>query len=173
MTLVTPGPAVHMRPLQSSSIGNEKDHCDVGRSSGHVQQWPGVSRTWCLGPVGGDRAPCLRSDTCTTAPETPPLHAVLRAHPPATSTDCPAVSDGGRGAAISRPFVRGPIGHCDSPVVLPPVAPSLGRVVTFRVRHHLLLCRSIDGVSASAGNGVGSRTAIAPPLVLPLAIQLR
>jgi len=49
-----------------------------------------------------------------------PLHAVLRAHPPATSTDCPAVSDGGRGAAISRPFVRGPIGHCDSPVVLPP-----------------------------------------------------
>jgi len=26
ITLVTPGPAVHMRPLQSASIGNKKDH---------------------------------------------------------------------------------------------------------------------------------------------------
>ena len=39
----------------------------------------------------------LRFDRCATAPETRPLPAVSRAHPSATSTDCPAVSDGGGG----------------------------------------------------------------------------
>ena len=51
-----------------------------------------------------------------------PLHAVLCAHPPMTSTDCPAASDGdggrGREVTIPRPPVRGPIGHCASPVAL-------------------------------------------------------
>ena len=43
------------------------------------------------------RAARLRFDRCATAPETRLLPAVSGAHPPATSTDCPAVSDGGRG----------------------------------------------------------------------------
>ena len=42
------------------------------------------------------RAACLLFDRCATAPETRPLPAVSRADPPATSADCPAVSDGGR-----------------------------------------------------------------------------
>jgi len=56
--------------------------------------------------------PSLRKITTAvaTAPETRPLPAVSRAHPPATSTDCPAVSDGRGGeAVIPRPIVRGPI----------------------------------------------------------------
>lgn len=42
----------------------------------------------------------------TGTPQRQPLPAVLRAHP-ATSTDCPAVSDGGM--VISRPTVWGPM----------------------------------------------------------------
>jgi len=59
----------------------------------------------------------LRFDRCATVPETQPLPAAWRAHPPATSTDCPAASD--RGPTIPWPAVRGPIGHCASPVALP------------------------------------------------------
>ena len=56
------------------------------------------------------RAARLLIDRCTTAPDTRPLPAVSRAHPlpPATSTDCPAVFDGGE-AVIPRPVVRGPM----------------------------------------------------------------
>jgi len=61
------------------------------------------------------RAPCLRFDRCATTPETRPLPAVLRAHPPAMSTDCPVASDG----RFSGPPSRGPIGHYASPVALP------------------------------------------------------
>ena len=64
-------------------------------------------------------------DRCATAPETRPLPAVSRAHPPATSTDCPAVSDGGGGeAVIPRHVVRGPMAaalpRSRSPRTLPP-----------------------------------------------------
>ena len=46
----------------------------------------------------------LRFDRCATAPETRPLPAVSRAHPPATSTNCPAVSDGGEGGGGDFPL---------------------------------------------------------------------
>jgi len=92
-------------------------------------------------PVG-DRDPCciacLLFDRCTTAPETRPLPAVLRAHPPATSTDCPAVSDregkGRHGNSLTRrPRDDRPL---RVPGPAPPVAPS--RFATFWVRHHWL-----------------------------------
>ena len=51
----------------------------------------------------------LRFDRCATAAETRPLPAVSRSHPPATSADCPAVSDGEGEAVIPRPVVRGPM----------------------------------------------------------------
>jgi len=53
----------------------------------------------------------LRFDRCATAPEMQPLPAISCAHPPppATSTDCPVVSDGRGEAVIPRPVVRGPM----------------------------------------------------------------
>jgi len=66
-----------------------------------------------------------------------------------------------RRAWVPRSAVWGPIGHCISPVA-PPVAPSHGRFVTFRA-HHCPLCRSIDGVSTSARNGVWDQPVIVPP----------
>jgi len=80
------------------SIGNKKDHYYVGRLFGGVWR-----RAWGLPyPASGGqlaiasprRAPRLRVDTSATAPETRSLPAVLRAHTPTTSTDCPAASDG-------------------------------------------------------------------------------
>jgi len=56
-----------------------------------------VSRTQPPGAGRWSRArrvPHLRFDRCATAPETWPLPAILHAHPPATSTDCPVASDG-------------------------------------------------------------------------------
>ena len=41
------------------------------------------------------RAADPRFDRCAVAPETWPLHAVSHVHPPATSTDSLAASDGG------------------------------------------------------------------------------
>jgi len=103
----------------------------------------------------------LRFDTCATAPETQPLPTISCAHPPAMSTNCPAASDG-EGA---RQF-PGPSSEGRSAIALPqspsPVAPSPGRFTTFRARHHLL-CRSSNGVPASAGNDVKGQPAIAPP----------
>ena len=49
------------------------------------------------------RAARLLFDRCATAP------AVSRAHPSATSTDCPAVSDVRGEAVIPRPVVGGPM----------------------------------------------------------------
>jgi len=68
------------------------------------------------------RTPCLCFDRCAVALETRPLPAVLCAHPPAMSNECPAASNGGGawgGTAIPRPIVLGSIGHCASPVTLP------------------------------------------------------
>ena len=47
------------------------------------------------------RAARLLFDRCAMAPETRPLPPVSRAHPPATSTDCAAVSDGRGGGGDS------------------------------------------------------------------------
>jgi len=74
-------------------IGNRKDHCSQPRCRPIV--WPHptaglwISRT--RGPVG-DRVPSLCFDRCAMAPETRPLPAVSRVHPPATSADCPAAN---------------------------------------------------------------------------------
>ena len=54
----------------------------------------------------------LRFDRCATAPETRPLPAISRTHPPATSTDCPAVSDGRGWFPARRPRANG---RCTSP----------------------------------------------------------
>jgi len=112
-----------------------------------------ISRIWR--PVG-NRVLSSRSQPVfrcthhiTTALETQPLPAVSRAYPPTMSTNCPAASDGD--GQRFRPVVWGPISHCASPVV-PPLCSSLpGRFVTFWACHRLL-CQSIDGVPASAGN---------------------
>jgi len=64
---------------------------------------PVVSRTQGL---VGDRVPhhvpSLCFDICTTAPKTRPLPTVLRAHTPATSTDCPVASDGPMAIALPQ-----------------------------------------------------------------------
>ena len=49
------------------------------------------------------RTPCLCFDRCAMALETRPLLAVLCAHPPAMSNECPAASNGG-GAWGARRF---------------------------------------------------------------------
>jgi len=91
---------------------------------------PLVSRTWR--PVDDPdsplrRVPSSRFDTCATAPETRPLPAVKRAHPPGARND-DQLSSGvrpGRGA-ILRPVVQGPIGHCASPYPPPDVLRCFG-----------------------------------------------
>ena len=89
----------------------------------------------------------LRFDRCATAAETRPLPAVSRSHPPATSTDCPAVSDGRGEAVIPRPVVRGQMA-----VALPrsrsPV-PSPLTVLSAQLPA-MLIVRRRDGVPSSA-----------------------
>jgi len=95
--------------------------------------------------------------------------------PPATSTDCPAASDVGAAVGSSpacHPEADWPLHF---PGRAPPVAPSSSCFVAFRSSHRLL-CQSIDGVPASAGNSVGDqpRPAIVHLPFAPLpAIQLR
>jgi len=102
--------------------------------------------------------------TCATALETQPLPAVSQAHLPTTSTDCPAASNRG-----GRRF-PGPLSGGRSAIALPrsrsSCSPLPNCFVTFRARH-CPLCRSIDGVPASAGNSIGHRLAIAPPPFAP------
>jgi len=120
--------SVQMQPLQFACIGNKKDHWDVG-----------LHRRGACGLVG-DHVPSLRFDGCATVPENWLLPAILRAHPPATSTDCPAASDGG-GRRFPVPSSRG-----RSAIVLlwshSPVAPSPGRFCDFS--HAPLPAVSID-----------------------------
>jgi len=91
--------------------------------------------------------------------------------PPATSTDCPAASDGGEGHGDSLARCPG----TDQPLCSPGRAPSealSGHFATFGARHHRL-CRSSaggDGVPASAGNSVRDRPAIDPPAFAPLPV---
>jgi len=115
----------------------------------------------------------LHFDTCATAPETRPLPAVLRTHPPLTSTDCPAASDGGW-AVIPRPVVRGPIGHYAFLVALPspPVAPHPAVLQHFG--HATARC--VDRLMASRhqqGTASGTGRRLPPPCFTPPpAIQL-
>jgi len=83
--------------------------------------WSPVSSIWSA-IASLHRAARLLFDRCATAPETRPLLAVSRAHPPATLTDCPAVSAGGGGgdSPARRPRADG---RCTSPVALPPYPP--------------------------------------------------
>jgi len=77
---------------------------------------PVVSRT--RGPVGSRIPHCVPSlffDARTMAPENRPLPAILHAHLSATSTDYPAVSDGGGG---SGEFL-GPLTGGQSTIALP------------------------------------------------------
>jgi len=55
------------------------------------------------------RAARLRFDRCTTAPETRPLPAVSRAHPPGRRPIVQRCPTGGGEAVIPRPVVRGPL----------------------------------------------------------------
>ena len=129
------GPAVLMRPLQSASIGNKKDHWYVGRSSGRIRRracgLPYLASGGQLHPPG--RVPSLFFDVCVTAPETRPLPVVLRAHP--TPQHRPIVQWRLTGGTAIPPS-RHPRGW--SAIVLsryaPPVAPSPGRFATFRAR---------------------------------------
>jgi len=142
-----------MRPIQSASVGNKKEHWDFGRSSGHVRRW-----AWgLLYPASGGRSviasprrtPCLCFDRCAMALDTRPLPAVLCAHPPAMSNECPAASNGGGawgGTAIPRPIVLGSIGHCASPVALPLYPPAVLRRSGHATAHYV--DRSIEGVPA-------------------------
>ena len=97
------------------------------------------------------RDPSLCFDTCTKVAETRPLPAVSRAHlcqlfvqrcPMGVGGDSPAHCPG-----ADRPLCF--------PGRAPPVASCPGHFVTFHACH-CPICRSIDGVPASAGNSVGT-----------------
>ena len=99
------------------------------------------------------RAARLLFDRCTTAPETQPLPAISRAHPP---RDVDRLSCGvrrGGEAVIPRPVVRGPMA-----AALPRLHSHVPSTRPFWA-HHCRLCWSstgADGVLSSAGNGAGS-----------------
>ena len=96
----------------------------------------------------------------TGTPQRRPLPAVLRAHP-ATSTDCPAVSDGGM--VIPRPTVWGPMAiklpRSRSSCTNPPA------VLWHWARHHQLcrLSAGGNGIPALAGNGIGAGLPLRAP----------
>jgi len=127
--------------------------CNVGRSSSRVRR-----RACGLPyPASGRRLrPSVALHICisTRVPRRrrpsrcPPFHAPV---PPATSTDCPATSDG-RGAVIPWPVVRGPMAvalpQSRSPIPFPPAV--LGAPPPA-----MLIVRSGDGVPSSARNGAG------------------
>ena len=78
----------------------------------------------------------------------PPFHVPI---PPATSTDCPAVSDGGAGGGDSRPVVRGPMA-----VAFPSRAPPVPSTPT-------VLGAPLPAMLMSAGgDGVRHRPEMAP-----------
>ena len=96
----------------------------------------------------------------------PPFHAPT----PATSTDCPAVSDGRGEAVIPRPVVRGPMAVALPPVALPPDG------------FQRATAGYVDRLHSADGMGSHHRPGTAPglagdhpylPLRTPPAIQLR
>jgi len=161
-----------MRPLQSASVRKKKDHWDVGRSSGRVQ-W----RAWGLPcPGAGQRSrPSVAIPACvsTRVPRCQRPSCCLLFCSPIYPWRRPIVQRSNRGHGDSPAHRSG----ADRPLHLfscaPPVATSPGCLAMFRACH-CPLCRSIDGVPASARNIVGDRPAIAPPHFAPLpVIQLR
>jgi len=131
---------------------------------------PGVSHGGRSAIVSPRCDPHLRFDRRAMASFGDPATARCLActHPPATSTDCPAASDGGEGHGDS--LARRP--GTDQPLRFPGRAPSealSGHFATFGACHHRL-CQSSaggDGVPASAGNSVRDRPAIDPPPLRP------
>ena len=122
---------------------------------------PGVFRTGVWGLVS-DRIPLtLHVCVLTGVPwQTRPLPAVLRTHPPVTSTVCPAASDGVRGDfPAHRPGADWPLHF---PSRTPSEAPSPGRHVD-----RSIVSRHWPGTVS----GTGRRS---PPSFVPTpAFQLR
>jgi len=123
-------------------------------------------------------APRLCFDRCAMAPETRPLPAVLHAHPPTTSTDCPAASDGEGEGRHGNFLVRRP--QADRPLRFPsraaPVAPSPGRFATFWMHQagYVDRDRSMGSRCRPETNSIGDWPAITPLPFTPLpAIQLQ
>ena len=87
----------------------------------------------------------LTPEVWSEAPETRPLPAISRAHPPASLTDCPAPSNGGGAISLARLPGADQLLHFLSHASL--CSPSPGRFATFRACY-CPLCRSIDGVPA-------------------------
>ena len=98
----------------------------------------------------------LTPEVWSEAPETRPLPAISRAHPPASLTDCP--TGAGR---FPWPVFQGQISYCTSSVTLPSVAPPPAVLRRFgRATVHYV------------DRSMGSRPAMPPFASLP-AIQLR
>ena len=119
----------------------------VSRTRGLVSDRPSPSR----------RVPSLCFDTCATALETHLLPAVLHAHPPATSTDCPTASDGASGDSPSyRPVADRPLhfpGHAP-----PAVLRRFGRA-TARYADRSMGSRHQSGTAS----GIGCQSLPIPP----------
>ena len=109
----------------SEQTSNVPTTRNVGRSSGHVRRWAcGLPY-----PASGQRSlPSVALHVCflTGAPgqqrpsRCPPFHPPIL---PATSTNCPAASEGGGGDSPARR--PGADGRCASPVILPHTSPPL------------------------------------------------
>ena len=128
-------------------------------------EWPRpTAGLWS--PIPGGRlaiasprhVPSLCFDVHATVLETQPLPAVLRAYPPAMSTDCPSGIRRGR-AVIPQMAGR-------SAIVLSrsrsPCSPLSSHFTMFQV-HHCPLSLSIDGVPASAGIASETGRRSSPP----------
>ena len=148
------GQAVQMRPLQSASIVNKKDHSHVGRSFGRV--W----RRACGLPyaeAGRQSRPPSRSQPVFRHVRHSTGNPATARHftrPSARDIDRLSSSIQRGRAAIPRPTVWG-----RSAIALPLQPP--GRFVTFRARCRPL-CRPINGVATLAGNNIRDRPEIAP-----------
>ena len=122
--------------------------------------------------------PSLRKITTAvaTAPQTRPLPAVSRAHPP---RDVDRLSSGvrreGRGGGDSPARRPRADGRCTSPVALPPYPPPW----RFWARNCRLCWSSADGMGSchrpgtTAPGPAGNRPSSPPPFAPPPAIQLR
>jgi len=135
-----------MRPLQFASIGNKKGHWDVGQSPGCVQREALVSRT--RGPVG-NRVPPIEFPA--RIPTRAPWHRRPSRCPPfclpsAHDVDWLSSSVQRRGGGGWR-FPSMPSRGLSATALTQWRSPC--RSAWFQA-HHCLLCRSNDGVPATA-----------------------